>query len=167
MATNELNNNQENQTEEKTFTQAELNAIVQDRIARERSKYENFEELKKKALKFDEMEEANKSELQKAQEEADALRAELESRNKADEIRKIRESVSQEIGVPANLLTADTAEACKAQAEAIKAFATPAYPNVHDGGETPTPTVSKADILAIKDEKERLEAIAKNIELFE
>ena len=45
------------QTEERTFTQAELNAIVQKRLGEQASKYENYEELKAKALKFDEIEE--------------------------------------------------------------------------------------------------------------
>ena len=47
-----------------------------------------------------------------------------------------RERVSRDTGVPASLLTAETEEACKSQAEAIKAFAKPAgYPQVRDGGE--------------------------------
>ena len=36
------------QTEERTFTQAELNAIIQKRIGEVSAKYENFEELKAK-----------------------------------------------------------------------------------------------------------------------
>lgn len=135
MDNNELNNVQEPQTEEKTFTQAELNAIVQDRIARERSKYENFEELKEKALKFDEMEEESKSELQKATERADSLQAELDKMKKADAVRTLREEVSKETGVPANLLHGTTKEECEAQAKDILAYAKPNYPNVEDKGE--------------------------------
>ena len=136
MATNELNNNQENQTEEKTFTQAELNAIVQDRIARERAKYENFEELKEKAQKFDQIEEESKSELQKATEKANALQNELDAMKKADEIRSIRDKVAKEKGVPAELLNFDTEEACAEQADKILSFAHPDnYPSVQDGGE--------------------------------
>lgn len=135
MDNNELNNVQEPQTEEKTFTQAELNAIVQDRIARERSKYENFEELKEKALKFDEMEEESKSELQKATERADSLQAELDKMKKADAVRTLREEVSKETGVPANLLHGTTKEECEAQAKDILAYAKPNYPNVEDNGE--------------------------------
>lgn len=135
MATNELNNVQEPQTEEKTFTQAELNAIVQDRIARERSKYGNFEELKEKALKFDQIEEESKSELQKATERADSLQAELDKMKKADAVRTLREEVSKETGVPANLLHGTTKEECEAQAKDILAYAKPNYPNVEDKGE--------------------------------
>lgn len=42
----------------------------------------------------------------------------------------------------------------------------PSYPKVKDGGEVKPPTVSKQDILGIKNEKERLKAIKENIELF-
>ena len=121
--------------EEKTFTQEELNAIVADRLSREKAKYEGFDELKAKAEKYDELEEANKSELQKASERVASLEAELESVRKNEEIRAIRDKVATETGVPANLLTADTEEACTEQANAIKEYATPTYPNVRDAGE--------------------------------
>lgn len=138
-------NNQEiKQAEEKTFTQAELNAIVQKRIGEVSAKYENFEELKAKALKFDEIEEQSKSELQKANEKAIALEKELESMKKADSVRKIREEVAAELGVPSNLLSGDTKEACEAQAKGILSFAKPnAYPSVKDDGEVRDVEVGK------------------------
>lgn len=121
---------------EKTFTQAELNAIVQKRLGEEKAKYENYEELKEKALKFDELEEQNKSELQKANDKAEALQKEIDSMKKADEIRKVREEVSKELGVPTNLLNGATKEECEAQAKDILSFAKPkSYPSVKDGGE--------------------------------
>ena len=56
---------------ERTFTQAEMDAIIGDRLKRERAKYADYNELAKKAKAFDEAEEAGKSELQKAVEERD------------------------------------------------------------------------------------------------
>ena len=53
---------------ERRFTQQELDALIRDRLARERSKYSDYDDLKDKAAKADEYEEAQKSELQKAQE---------------------------------------------------------------------------------------------------
>ena len=41
--------NQETTAAEKTFTQSELDSIVADRLRRERSKYEGFDEIKAKA----------------------------------------------------------------------------------------------------------------------
>ena len=98
--------NQETSTaEQQTFTQDELNKIVGERLARERDKYSDYDELKKKAAAFDEAQEAQKSELQKAQDRALALEAELNGLKKRDEVRTVRETVATETGVPASLLT--------------------------------------------------------------
>lgn len=136
---NEVNESVEaKQTEatSKTFTQAEVDAIVRDRLARDRAKYADYNEIKEKAEQFDRIEEENKTELQKAQERADALGKELADIKRANEIRDIRARVAQEKGVPAHLLTSDTEEDCVAQADMILAFAQPsAYPAVKDGGE--------------------------------
>lgn len=124
------------QTEERTFTQAELNAIVQKRLGEQAAKFGNYEELKEKAQKFDQIQEASKTELQKANERADALQNQLDSMVKADNIRRIREQVSKEHGVPAELLNGETKEECEAQAIGILSFAKPSsYPSVKDGGE--------------------------------
>ena len=48
--------NQANQTAEqpeRTFTQAEMDAIIRDRLSRERSKYADYDDIKAKAQKFD------------------------------------------------------------------------------------------------------------------
>ena len=126
-------------TEEKTFTQSELNNILGDRIKREREKYPDYEELKEKAARLDQIEEASKSEIQKMTEKASKLEEELNQMKKAESIREMRAKVSQATGIPANLLTAETEEECQAQADAIKAFAKPSgYPAVRDAGEVPS-----------------------------
>ena len=160
---------QEQQTEERTFTQAELNAIVQKRLGEEKAKYENFEELKEKALKFDKIEEESKTELQKATERAESLQKELDAIKTANEERALRERIAQETGVPASLLRGSSEEDLKAQAEGIMGFVKAsgsAYPSVRDGGEAKAPTLTKEQILSIKNEKERIKAIENNIELF-
>ena len=130
--------NQEQQTnapETKTFTQDELNAIVSDRVKREREKHADYATLKEKADKFDQMEEASKSEIQRMTETNARLQKELDDIKLAEAIREIRAKVAKETGIPENLLTGSTEEDCKAQAEAIKAFAKPTYPTLRDGGE--------------------------------
>ena len=133
-ATIEQNQTQEQQTvEEKLFTQDEVNKFFDRRYSETMSKLKEYEA---KAKKYDELEEANKTELQKATEKAEKLQAELDSIKKANEVREMRDKVAQETGVPAHLLTAETEDECKAQAESIKEFAKPsAYPSVRDGGE--------------------------------
>lgn len=130
MATNQENG-------QKTFTQEELNAIVNDRLGRQKAKFADYDDLKAKAEKFDKLEEASKSELQKATEKATALQSELDAIKKQSELRDIREKVAKETGVTANLLTGDTEDACKEQAKAILEFAgsQKGYPVVKDGGE--------------------------------
>lgn len=121
---------------EKTFTQAELDAIVSERLSREKRKYEGFEELKEKAKRLDEIEEANKSELEKATERVKALEAELDSKKKADALREMREAVASEMNVPASLLHGEDEDACKAEAKTLLEFAkSNGYPIVRDGGE--------------------------------
>lgn len=140
--TNVSQNEQNNDTPaaaDKTFTQAELDVIISDRLRREREKYADYEDLKTKAAKFDAAEEASKTELQKATEKANELQTRLDSMLKADNIRQIREKVAKETSVPAELLSGEDEESCKAQAKKILEFAKPAgYPNVRDGGEIPT-----------------------------
>jgi len=54
------------QPAEKMLSQTEVDRIVQDRLARERGKYGDYDDLKAKAAKLDEIEQANASELEKA-----------------------------------------------------------------------------------------------------
>ena len=125
------------QQTERTFTQAEMNAIISDRLTRERSKYADYDDLKAKAAQFDAAQEAGKTELQKANEKAAKLQQQLDALNSANTLRAVR------AGVPADLLSGDTEEACTAQAQAILKFAKPGYPNVRDGGDPHhTPTCS-------------------------
>jgi hypothetical protein len=125
---------------ERTFTQAEMEAIIGERLKRERSKYADYNEIKAKAAKFDEAEEASKSELQKVVEERDKLKAELDKlmaeAARAEQVAK----VAAEQGVDAALLSRmsgdveENAAFLKAQMENK-----PKYEAVHDGGEVGAP----------------------------
>ena len=66
------------------FTQADVDRIVNERLKRERTKFADYDEVKTKASKLDELEESQKTELQKATDavtqakaDATAARAEL------------------------------------------------------------------------------------------
>lgn len=133
--------NQENATNvteqtEKTFTQAELDQIIAERLKREREKYPDYDSLKEKAARLDQIEEDAKSELQRAQEKAEKLQAELSAMKHQEEVRSIRDKVAQATGVPSSLLTGDTEEACTEQAAGILSFkSSVGYPVLKDGGE--------------------------------
>ena len=109
----------------RTFTQDEVNAIVTERLNRERAKYADYNDLKAKA------------------EQCDAVQAQLDELNRAAARKEMLARVTAATGCPAELLTEETEEACTAQAQAILKFAKPGYPNVRDGGDPHhTPTCS-------------------------
>lgn len=65
-----------------TFTpitsQADLDKLIGSRVERERAKYADYPDLKTKAAEFDKLADANKSEIEKANEKAAAAQAEVE-----------------------------------------------------------------------------------------
>lgn len=74
--------------------------------------------------------------LKKATDRSAALETELNSLKASNKIRDQRYAVAKEKGVPPELLTGETEDDMKAQADAILAFAKPSYPSLPDGGET-------------------------------
>jgi hypothetical protein len=74
-------------------TQADLDKVVGDRVARERAKFADYSDLKAKAAKLDEIEQANRTEADKAADrlakleeratkaERDALRSRIQARH--------------------------------------------------------------------------------------
>ena len=140
------NNATQGATAEKTFTQAEMDAIIGERLARERSKYADYDEVKAKAAKFDEAEEASKSELQKAVEERDKLKAQVDRLNAekahADAVAK----AAAEHGVDAALLARMSGDVDE-NAQFLKAqmAGKPMYGHVPDAGESVPPSANKTN----------------------
>lgn len=60
-------------TADRSFTQADLDRIVKDRLARQKAQFADYDELKAKADKLAEFEAANQTELEKAQNRAAEL----------------------------------------------------------------------------------------------
>lgn len=120
----------------RTFTQAEVDAIIGDRLTRERAKYADYEDLKKKASAA----EKSAEELQTEKSRAADLQTKIDALQKDIEARNARDKVSAETGVPAAILTGQTEEECRTQADAIIKWhgTQPNYPTVPDGG-TVTP----------------------------
>ena len=130
---------------EKTFTQSEMDAILGDRLKRERAKYADYNDLKAKAAKFDEAEAASKSELEKAVERAEKAEQALADIKAAAEVAALRAEVAKEKGVDAELLRGTTREELEEHADAIKAFAgnAPRFGSVPDFGEAKPPAGKK------------------------
>ncbi|HET7386856.1 MAG TPA: DUF4355 domain-containing protein [Nocardioidaceae bacterium] len=81
-------------------SQADFDRIVGERLARERAKFSDYDDLKQKASEFDKLAEAQKSEAQKAIE-----RAEKAERTAAEhQTSLLRYQVAASKGVPADLV---------------------------------------------------------------
>ncbi|MBR4150841.1 MAG: hypothetical protein IKR08_05660 [Firmicutes bacterium] len=81
------------QGQERTFTQAEVNAMLANERRSERAKFADYEDLKSKAQLYDQQQAASQSDLEKAQSalaavtaERDALKSEKERRGWIDEV---------------------------------------------------------------------------------
>lgn len=94
-------------------SQEDLDKIITARLTREREKFAGYEDLKAKAEKWDQAEEANRSELEKVQTVAQQEKA----RADAAELRAVRAEVAAAKGVPANLLAGSTKEDLEASAD--------------------------------------------------
>lgn len=87
---------QSTESENKTFTEDQVNDIVQKRLARERAKFADYDELKTKASQFDQLADSKKSETQKLQEQIDALNVSL----KQKDLETARLRVVQKYSIP-------------------------------------------------------------------
>ena len=88
------------------------------RLDRERKKFADYDDLKAKADKLTEIEEANKTEAEKA-----AARAEAAEKRAAElEVKALRAEVAAAKGVPVALLTGSTQEELEAAADALIEF---------------------------------------------
>lgn len=100
-------------------SQEQLNALLGDRLARERAKYADYDELKAKATKFDESEAASKSELEKATEANAKLQVELDSLRLANLRHEV--AAQKELQPSAvKFLTGSTREELEASADELK-----------------------------------------------
>lgn len=170
-----VSSNSEKPTE-KTFTQQEVDDIVKSRIEREIKKLTAKAQEPKKLTEINEIE-TLKSELQETQK---ALQ-ELTTQHIKTELRAKASDILNSNGIKPNdkmldILVADNAETThdniKAFTDLLKTQAVDIV-KVQMKGATPvsttanvTKTVTKAEIMAIKDVNERQKMIAENLHLF-
>ena len=113
----------------------ELNTIIEKRLARERATHADYDDLKAKAAKFDEIEQAGKTQAQKDADEITALKTELAAAQDA----QLRAEVASAKGVPVANLSGKTREELEASADALLAWKGPAR-------KEPLPTGSGSDV---------------------
>jgi hypothetical protein len=99
-------------------SQEELDRIIGARLARERERFADYDDVKARAAQFDALEEQNKTELQREKERADNAERLAQEAN----VKALRADVALDKGIPANLLSGSTKEELEASAEALLAF---------------------------------------------
>lgn len=158
----------------RTFTQEEFNSLLAREKRSLRDKYADYDELKAKAAQLDALKEAEKTDLEKAQ---DALAAMQKERDEAIAERDARQAeidhaaavqkVATEYNVDAALLARMSGDVDEnAQFLAEQAKSVQKYPNVRDGGETPSQAITKDLIEAIENPVERVNMRAQHLDLY-
>lgn len=99
-------------------SQEDFDKAIQARIARERAKFADYEQVKAEAAELAKIRESQKSEAEKAQERLEAA----ERRAAELELKATRAEVAAAKGVPAGLLTGSTQDELEASADALIAF---------------------------------------------
>lgn len=104
-------------------TQDELNKIVEARLQRERAKYADYDDLKTKATKFDEVTEASKTELQKERERAEAAERKAAAYEAKEQVAAWASEIVKGSNIPANALRGSTKEELTEHFEVLKSIA--------------------------------------------
>jgi hypothetical protein len=106
-------------------SQEELDRIISDRLTRERGKYADYDDLKAKAAKWEQAEDAAKTEAQRALERAEKAERALKDKQDAEALAALRTEVAdakQQDGLPlgaADLLVGVTREELEASADRL------------------------------------------------
>lgn len=165
---------------DKTFTQDELNHIVQERVQRAVAKAQKDAEDKIKQAQSEGERLAKLTKDERAKEEEAKRLADLEAREKAIAVKELRietQSLLSDEGLPIEFLDvvmADTAESVKENIASIrKVFDEAVEKRVNERLTQDKPrrgatagAMSKAEIMAVQDANERQKLIAENLELF-
>ena len=165
---------------DKTFTQDELDHIVQERVKRAVAKAQKDAEDKIKQAQSEGERLAKLTKDERAKEEEAKRLADLEAREKAIAVKELRietQSLLSDEGLPIEFLDvvmADTAESVKENIASIrKVFDEAVEKRVNERLTQDKPrrgatagAMSKAEIMAVQDANERQKLIAENLELF-
>lgn len=165
---------------DKTFTQDELDHIVQERVKRAVAKAQKDAEDKIKQAQSEGERLAKLTKDERAKEEEAKRLADLEAREKAIAVKELRietQSLLSDEGLPIEFLDvvmADTAETVKDNIASVrKVFDEAVEKRVNERLTQDKPrrgatagAMTKAEIMAVKDVNERQKLIAENLELF-
>lgn len=82
------------------LTQADVDRVVESRLARERRKFEGYDEYREKAEKYDEIQRENQTELERLQNDLAAVQQERDDLLQANAYVAARSTILQEVAKP-------------------------------------------------------------------
>src|SRR5665647_594801 len=94
-------------------SQEDLDRALGKRLERERSKFADYDAIKAKAAEFDKATEANKTELQKERDRADAAEKKVGGYEQRDQVTKWAEDAVKGSTIPASALRGNTEDEIK------------------------------------------------------
>ena len=116
-------------------SQDDFDALVKDRLARERAKFADYDQLKTRAEQAESAKAAAEAERDTLTQRASAAEQWKTDREAADALATVRDEVAKAAGVPAAALRGTTKEELQAHAEALKPLLR--GPVLPDPGKTP------------------------------
>jgi hypothetical protein len=120
-------------------TQDQYDAVAARIRKEEAARYEGYSDYKQAAERLQEIEDADKSELDKLKERAEAAEAKARAYEQAAQIDAWRQEVSKKTGVAAELLRGTTKEELQEHAEALAGYVKPsAAPHIESDGKQST-----------------------------
>ena len=134
-------------TEVKTFTQDQVNAFMAEEKRKTQASFADYDAYKAKAAEFDKAADAQKSELQKAIDRADAAEKKASAYEAQQQVSKWAAEIVKDSPIPANVLRGSTKEELVEHFEQLKALAVPTKQRTHVPPGKPTdgePTGSRA-----------------------
>lgn len=129
MSENKTATGNQEPSEDKGFTpitsQEALDKLISARLERERAKFSDYSELKTKAARFDEIEENNKTELEKLQTKLAKAEAKVKDFEHTAQVTTWKAQVAQETGVPAAALAGNSLEEIQAHGKTLAELFSP------------------------------------------
>lgn len=131
--------------------QAGFDALVKDRIARERAKYADYAETKKALAELQSKQDEADKGIAEAVARAEKAEAELTEMKAAKQLDAWRAEVAAETKVPVDVLRGTTREELKAHADALAPLLSAKTPAVQTPGQQPEAPSETAELAAIRE----------------
>lgn len=119
-------------------SQDAFDALVKDRLTRERAKFADYDEIKAKAAEVEAVRAAADEATRAAVARAEAAEAVVQSHEAAKEVARVRSEVAKAKGVPEAALRGSTKEEFEAHADELKPLLTGVSPVIPTQGAVPT-----------------------------